>query len=84
MHTITIRKSGGSLIMTIPQAYTEQNQIEAGEEMSVEIVGDTLSIKPAKNKKKYSLDQLLAETPEGQHRLDEWLDMKPVGTEVWK
>ena len=82
MSTITVRKSGGSLIMTIPQAYTEQNHIEAGEELSVEIAGDTLTLKPAK-RKKYSLSELLEETPEGLQRVEGWLDMKPVGNEVW-
>lgn len=83
MHTIIVRKSGGSLIMTIPQAYTEQNQIQAGEELSVEITGEKLTIKPAKKRRKYTLDQLIAETPEGLHRLDDWLNMKPVGREAW-
>ena len=82
MSIITVRKSGGSLIMTIPQAYTEQNQIEAGAELAVEIVGESLTVKPAK-KKKYSLDQLIAETPDGLHRVEGWLEMKPVGNEVW-
>ena len=82
MTTITVRKSGGSLIMTIPQVYTEQNEIKAGEELAIEIVGDTLTIKPTK-KKKYSLEQLLDETPTGLQRIDDWLEMKPVGNEVW-
>lgn len=82
MSVTKVRKSGGSLIITIPQAYTEQNQIEAGVELSVEIIGETLTIKPTR-KKKYSLDQLIAETPEGLHRVKGWLEMKPVGNEVW-
>ena len=81
MLKVTVRKSGGSLIMTIPQVYTEQNNIEGGEEMSVEIVGQTLILKPLKNK--YTLDQLLAATPKGEKRLDSWLNIKPVGREVW-
>jgi len=82
MSHITVRKSGGSLIMTIPQAYTEQNRIEAGEELSVEIAGDILTIRPTK-RKKYSLSELLDETPEGLQRVEGWLNMKPVGNEVW-
>ncbi|MDL2315780.1 hypothetical protein LJC59_01695 [Desulfovibrio sp. OttesenSCG-928-A18] len=82
MSTITVRKSGGSLIMTIPQAYTEQNNIEAGAELVVEIAGETLTLKPAR-KRKYSLDDLIAETPEGLHKVEDWLDLKPVGNEAW-
>ncbi|MDL2216402.1 hypothetical protein LJB81_01550 [Desulfovibrio sp. OttesenSCG-928-M14] len=82
MHTILVRKSGGSLIMTIPQAYTEQNQIVAGEELAVEITGEKLTIKPARPKK-YSLDELLAETPKNLNRVEGWLEMKPVGREAW-
>lgn len=82
MSVIKVRKSGGSLIMTIPQAYTEQNKIEAGAELTVEIIGETLTIKPTK-KRKYSLDQLIIETPDGLHRIEGWLDMKPVGNEAW-
>jgi antitoxin component of MazEF toxin-antitoxin module len=82
MRTLSLRKSGGSLIMTIPQAYTEQNDIKAGAEMAVEIIGDSLIIKPVRQRK-YTLDQILAETPAGLHHQQDWLEKKPVGHELW-
>ena len=42
MLTATLRRSGGSLIMTIPSAYAEQNRLDAGSCVSVDIVGAPL------------------------------------------
>jgi antitoxin component of MazEF toxin-antitoxin module len=70
--------------MTIPQAYTEQNDLQAGAVMEVEIIGDSLMLKPVKKQRKYTLDQILAETPAGLHHRQDWLDKKPVGRETWE
>ena len=80
MLTSTLRRSGGSLIMTIPQAYVEQNMLKAGALVSVEISGKELRLKPAGGRK--SLTALLAATPEGLHRVDGWDAMPGAGVEL--
>jgi antitoxin component of MazEF toxin-antitoxin module len=41
-----LRKSGGSLIMTIPATYAEQNGLDTGSCVSVDIHGSELKAKP--------------------------------------
>ena len=70
MLTASLRRSGGSLIVTIPQSYIEQNQLEAGAVLSVEINGEELRLKPTRSRRR--LADLLAATPEGLHRVEGW------------
>ena len=70
MSTSSLRRSGGSLIITIPQAYVEQNMLKAGSLIAVEIAGKELRLKPARRRK--TLSELLAATPEGLHRIEGW------------
>ena len=80
MHTASLRRSGGSLIMTIPQAYVEQNMLKAGSLVAVEISGEVLTLKPARKRK--SLSELLAATPSGLLRVDGWDEMPQTGAEL--
>ena len=75
----SLRRSGGSLILTVPQAYIEQNHLEPGAKLAVEIVGAELRLKPAKPRR--SLAELLAATPEGLQRVEGWDEMPTVGQE---
>lgn len=75
-----IRKSGGSLIMTIPTAYAEQNGLDAGSCVSVNIHGRALKVKPMRKRK--TLAELLAATPSTATRVENWDDMQPVGAEL--
>lgn len=79
MLTASLRRSGGSLIVTIPQSYIEQNQLEAGAVLSVEINGEELRLKPTHSRRR--LADLLAATPEGLHRVEGWDELPPVGSE---
>lgn len=79
MSTATLRKSGGSLIMTIPQSYTVQNHLENGCAVSVEIHGDELIVRPARARK--SLADLLAETPK-TNRVKSWDELADAGNEA--
>ena len=79
MLTAALRRSGGSLILTIPQSYIEQNQLEAGTVLSVEINGEELRLKPTRARRR--LADLLAATPEGLHRVEGWDALPPVGSE---
>jgi antitoxin ChpS len=80
MSTASLRRSGGSLIMTIPQAYVEQNMLKAGSLVSVAIAGEELRLKPAEKRK--SLAALLDATPTGLHRVDGWDAMPKAGGEM--
>lgn len=80
MFTSSLRRSGGSLIITIPQSYVEQNMLKAGSLVSLEIAGEELRLRPARKRK--TLTELLAATPEGLHRVEGWDDMPLAGGEL--
>ena len=79
MLTAALRRSGGSLIVTIPQAYAEQNRLEAGSLVCIEINGDELKLKPRRQRPQ--LAELLAATPPGLCRAEGWDEMPAVGNE---
>jgi antitoxin ChpS len=79
MLTASLRRSGGSLIVTLPQSYIEQNQLKAGAVLSVEITGAELHLKPARSRR--CLADLLAATPKGLHRVAGWDELPAVGNE---
>ena len=80
MLSASLRRSGGSLILTIPQTYVEQNHLNAGSRMSVEINGAELKVKPGRGRPK--LSELLAATPDGLVRTDGWDEMPLAGGEL--
>jgi antitoxin ChpS len=79
MLTAPLRRSGGSLIVTVPQSYIEQNRLEAGALLSVEISGAELRLKPARPRRR--LAELLAATPKGLQRVNGWDELPAVGNE---
>ena len=80
MLTATLRRSGGSLIMTIPSAYAEQNRLDAGSCVSVDIVGAALTVRPGR--KRLTLSELLAATPVERSRVSGWDEMGSTGAEL--
>ena len=66
--------------MTIPQSYIEQNQLDAGARVSVEINGAELRVKPSRHRAK--LAELLAATPDGLFRAEDWEEMPSAGGEM--
>jgi len=76
----SLRRSGGSYIMTVPLSYVEQNHLDAGSRLALEIVGDELKIKPVRNRP--SLAELLKATPKGLCRADGWDELGAVGAEL--
>jgi antitoxin component of MazEF toxin-antitoxin module len=80
MLNAALRRSGGSLILAIPQAYIEQNHLEAGSHLVIEITGEELKLRPAR--RRLGLAELLAATPEGLNRVENWEDMMPAGEEI--
>ena len=80
MLNASLRRSGGSYIMTIPLSYVEQNHLVAGSRLAIEIMGDELKIKPQRARK--SLAELLLATPTGPCRAEGWDEMAPAGGEL--
>ena len=80
MLTAALRRSGGSLIVTIPQSFVEQNHLQAGSPLAVEIHGSELRMRSARVHS--SLAELLAATPRGHHRAPGWDEMPSAGTEL--
>jgi antitoxin ChpS len=79
MLNASLRRSGGSLIMTIPQSYIEQNHLDAGSRVQVEI--NELRVKPGRQRPK--LSELLASTPDAaESRAEGWEEMPRVGAEL--
>lgn len=76
----SLRRSGGSYIMTVPLSYVEQNHLDAGSRMAIEIIGDELKIKP--DRPRLSLAELLAATPPGLCRAEGWDELGAAGTEL--
>lgn len=80
MLNASLRRSGGSFIMTVPLAYVEQNHLTAGTRMAIEIIGDELKIRPQRPRR--LLCDLLAATPPGLCRADGWDEMGAAGGEL--
>lgn len=77
----TLRRAGGSLVMTIPKPFIEQNHLQEGSQVELALEGCQLTIK-APAKKQYRLADLLAEMPEGElPTVDGWAQTPSVGKE---
>ena len=80
MLNASLRRSGGSLIMTIPAVWAEQNGLDAGSAIAVEVAGRTLTLHAPKARP--SLEELLAQTPRGLQRAGGWDATPAVGREL--
>lgn len=83
MHTTTLRKVGGSVMMAVPPALLEQLHFTAGSVVGVELDGERLIVKPARPR--YTLQELLDQCDPGIAMTDEereWLDAPAVGNEI--
>jgi antitoxin ChpS len=83
MQTTTLRKVGGSVMMTVPPALLEQLHLKAGATVSIDFEDGRLIVQPARPT--YTLEELLAQcvgdqTITAEER--EWLDAPPVGNEL--
>lgn len=92
-HT-TLKKAGGSLVMTVPAPARHALELAEGTEMTVAVEGSRLvleAVKPVKaavrvRRPKYTLDELVAGmNPDAPLTAEEqeWMDAPPVGREVW-
>jgi antitoxin ChpS len=78
----TLRRAGGSLVMTVPKAFIEQNHLQEGSQVELFLEGSCLTI-DAPTKRRYKLEELLAEMSNGKlPRVDGWDEMPHVGLEI--
>jgi antitoxin ChpS len=78
----TLRRAGGSLVMTVPKAFIEQNHLQDGSQVELSLEGSRMTIE-APTKRRYKLEDLLAEMPEGKlPKVEGWDNTPAVGLEV--
>ena len=84
MHTTTLRKVGGSVMMTVPPVFLDLLHLQAGATVGMAVDHGRLVIEP-KPRPRYSLDELLAQcdaSAELTAEDREWLDTPLVGSEL--
>lgn len=85
MEHVTLRRAGGSLVLTIPRAHARTLGLSEGERMDVTIADGKLIATPhVVARPRYKLEDLLAQcdvsAPVSFEDAD-WLAAKPVGNE---
>ena len=84
MSVTSLRKVGGSIMMTVPPAILELLNLGAGSSVGVSVVDGKLVVEPAP-KPRYRLDDLLAQCDSAaEPSLEDrtWLDGAPQGSEL--
>ena len=76
----TLRKAGGSLVMTVPKVFVEQNGLTEGSQVELHLLGKKMTVEAPK-RPRYKLADLMAEMPEGLPRVEGWDEMPTVGLE---
>jgi antitoxin ChpS len=76
----TLRKAGGSLVMTVPKMFVDQNGLAEGSQVELRLLGKKMTVE-APTRPRYKLADLMAEMPEGLPRAEGWDEMPPVGLE---
>ena len=76
----TLRKAGGSLVMTVPKSFVEQNGLADGSQVELHLHGKKLTVE-APARPRYKLADLIAEMPDGLPRVEGWDEMPDVGRE---
>lgn len=78
-----LRLAGGSLVMPVPKAYIEQNQLQSGSQVELTLDGSRMTI-DATSKRRYKLDELLAEMPsDNLPRVEGWDQMPSAASEAF-
>jgi antitoxin ChpS len=82
MHTTTLRKVGGSVMLALPPALLDLLHLQAGSIVAVAIDDGRLTIEP-KRAPRYTMAELLAVSDYTAEPRDqrEWLDAPAVGGE---
>jgi antitoxin ChpS len=83
MHTISLRKIGGSVMLAVPPAILDLLHLQAGATVSVTVDHGRLMVEP--QRPRYTLDELLAQCDASDEISAEdraWLDDKAGGNEL--
>lgn len=82
MSRYSLRKAGGSVMVTIPPAYLKQNGLAAGSAVEVEERDDKLVITPARAR--VTLSDILKAAPKNARKLRAagWDEMPEAGNEA--
>lgn len=67
----TLRKADGSLFMTVPKAFIDQNGLTEGSQVEVHLQGQKMTVE-VPTRPRYKLADLMAEMPEGLPRVEGW------------
>jgi len=84
MHTTSLRKVGGSVMLAVPPALLDILHLQAGAKVGVTIESGRLIVEPRKQRR-YSLDELLAQCHKKPTRTaaeQQWLESGPAGGEL--
>ncbi|MDR2000074.1 MAG: AbrB/MazE/SpoVT family DNA-binding domain-containing protein [Zoogloeaceae bacterium] len=76
----TLRKAGGSLVMTVPKMFIDQNDLSEGSQVELHLLGEKMTVR-APARPRYKLADLMAEMPQGLPRVEGWDEMPTVGLE---
>jgi len=84
MHTTSLRKVGGSVMLAVPPALLDVLHLRAGAKVGLTVGNGCLVVEPSA-RPRYTLDELLAQCDPlveltAQER--EWLDAPTIGNEV--
>ena len=85
MTTVTLRKLGGSVVMTVPKKILHLLEAQSGSQLDIRVANGKLIVEP-RRKPKYSLAELLKKCNARNMALTPgdraWLRSKPVGKEL--
>jgi len=84
MHTTSLRKVGGSVMMAVPPAVLDLLDMKVGTVVGMTVDGERLVIEPRK-RPRYTLSELLQQCDFSLPVSDEereWMDAPPVGEEL--
>ena len=84
MHTTSLRKVGGSVMLAVPPALLDVLQLQPGAKVGIAVERGRLVVEP-RQRPRYTLNQLLAQCDRKARRSKqerEWLRGKPVGGEL--
>jgi antitoxin ChpS len=84
MHTTSLRKVGGSVMLAVPPALLDILHLQVGARVGLAVHKGRLVIEP-NVRPRYTLDELLSQcNPSIEQSAEdgEWLDAKPIGREL--
>jgi antitoxin ChpS len=84
MHTTSLRKVGGSIMLTLPPPLLDILHLRNGAKVGLSVVDGRLIVEP-QQRPQYTLDELLAQCePDSSITAEEreWLDTPPKGDEL--